>query len=43
VYILIVDSGGYERNQEHNIYDIYNSMKVKLKLNYLIYEHTNSS
>ncbi|PES34757.1 hypothetical protein CN497_19290 [Priestia megaterium] len=36
--ILIVDSGGYERNQEHDISDIYNSFYIAKEWNETLYE-----
>ncbi|MGG1678743.1 hypothetical protein ACIFOT_23930 [Neobacillus sp. NRS-1170] len=37
--ILIVDSGGYERNKEHDISDIYNSLYIAKEWNESLYEN----
>ncbi|CAN7557090.1 hypothetical protein LJR015_000958 [Peribacillus frigoritolerans] len=37
--ILIIDSGGYERNQEHDISDIYNSLYIAKEWNKSLYEN----
>jgi hypothetical protein len=36
--VLIIDSGGYERNQEHDISDIYNSLYIPREWNEKLYE-----
>ncbi|WP_160725010.1 hypothetical protein [Bacillus sp. USDA818B3_A] len=37
--ILIVDSGGYERNQDHDISDIYNSLYLAKEWNVNLYDN----